>query len=72
MNDRIDSLLRNPAALLLVVVMALMSIGLVMVYSASGARAGLETKRIAASAGNSTIILMSDAPVVKAQVWKTC
>ncbi len=52
MTTRVESLLRNPAALLAIVVMSLMSIGLIMVYSASGARAGLETRRIDAAAGN--------------------
>lgn len=38
----------NPAALLAVVVAVLMSLGIVMVYSASGARAGVENIRVAA------------------------
>ncbi len=49
MLGRAESFLRNPAALLLIVVAALMSIGLTMVYSASGARAGLEQRRARAA-----------------------
>lgn len=41
--------LLNPAALLFIVAMTLLSVGLVMVYSASGARAGLENRRVAAA-----------------------
>lgn len=40
----------NPAALLIVVAAVLMSLGLVMIYSASGARAGLEDLRSRESA----------------------
>lgn len=43
-------LVNSPAALLAIVTAALVSLGLVMVYSASGARAGLETRRIVAEA----------------------
>lgn len=39
--------LRGPASLLALVAMVLMALGLVMVYSASGARAGLENRRAA-------------------------
>lgn len=38
----------NPAALLAIVVTVLMTLGMIMVYSASGARAGLENIRVAA------------------------
>lgn len=40
--------LENPAALLALVVAILLSVGMVMVYSASGARAGLEEIRVSA------------------------
>lgn len=43
-------LVNSPATLLAIVTAALVSLGLVMVYSASGARAGLETRRILAEA----------------------
>lgn len=43
-------LVNSPAALLAIITAALVSLGLVMVYSASGARAGLETRRIVAEA----------------------
>ena len=41
----------NPGALLALVVTALLSLGMVMVYSASGPRAGLEANRIAEKKG---------------------
>ncbi len=45
MADRFLRTFDNPAALLVVIVAALVTTGLVMVYSASGARAGLENLR---------------------------
>ncbi|MCB2154376.1 putative lipid II flippase FtsW [bacterium] len=38
-------LINSPAALMAIIITALLSLGIVMVYSASGARAGLETRR---------------------------
>ncbi|MBI5154542.1 putative lipid II flippase FtsW [Candidatus Poribacteria bacterium] len=43
-----DVLLRSPAKLIAIVTAALVTLGIVMVYSASGARAGLETRRAVA------------------------
>ncbi|MBI1290471.1 stage V sporulation protein E [bacterium] len=42
----------NPAALLLLIVAVLLSLGLITLYSASGARAGLENIRVTARAEN--------------------
>jgi cell division protein FtsW len=42
-------LVNSPAMLLALIVATLVSLGIVMVYSASGARAGLETRRAAAA-----------------------
>ncbi|MCC7391481.1 hypothetical protein IT571_03880, partial [Candidatus Sumerlaeota bacterium] len=48
MFDRFLRQLENPAALLAIVVAVLITLGTVMVYSASGARAGLENIRVMA------------------------
>ena len=42
-------LINSPAALMAIIVTILLSLGIVMVYSASGARAGLETRRAIAA-----------------------
>lgn len=51
MLARVLRIFDNPGALLALVVTALLSLGLVMVYSASGARAGFEANRMAEKSG---------------------
>jgi len=50
--QRLGRTFDNPAALLMLIVAVLFSLGLITLYSASGARAGLESIRITASAEN--------------------
>lgn len=53
--QRLGKSFDNPAALLLLIVAVLFSIGLVSLYSASGARAGLESMRVTARAENRAV-----------------